>query len=67
MKFLVTLLIALVTFATADAAKVDIYKNAMANKTFTLKYKINEFPIHNINKDFNQNVSYKTDFFGSLM
>ena len=39
MKFLVTLLIALVTFATADAAKVDIYKNAIANKTFTLKYK----------------------------
>ena len=64
MKFLVTLLIALVTFATADAAKVDIYKNAMANKTFTLKYKINEFPIHNIDKDFSQNVSYKMDFFG---
>ena len=64
MKFLVTLLIALVTFATADAAKVDIYKNAIANKTFTLKYKINEFPIHNINKDFSQNVTSKNDFFG---
>ena len=64
MKFLVTLLIVLVTFSTADAAKVDIYKEAMANKTFALKYKINEFPIHNINKDFNKNVVYKNDFFG---
>ena len=50
MKFLVTLLIALVTFATADAAKVDIYKAAFQNKTFTLKYKVNEFPIRSVNK-----------------
>ena len=50
MKFLVTLLIALVTFATADAAKVDIYKAALQNKTFTLKYKVNEFPIRSVNK-----------------
>ena len=60
MKFLVTLLIVLVTFATADAAKVDIYKNAIANKTFTLKYKVNEFPIHNISKE----VTFKTNFWG---
>lgn len=50
MKFLVTLLIALVTFATADATKVDIYKAALQNKTFTLKYKVNEFPIRSVNK-----------------
>lgn len=51
MKFLVTLLIALLTFATADAAKVDIYKTAIQNKTFTLKYTLNEFPIRSISKD----------------
>ncbi len=50
MKFLVTLLIALVTFATADAAKVDIYKAALQNKIFTFKYKVNEFPIRSVNK-----------------
>ena len=64
MKFLVTLLIALVTFATADAAKVDIYKAALQNKTFTLKYKVNEFPVHNISKDFNKDVTFKTNFWG---
>lgn len=64
MKFLVTLFIALVTFSTANAAKVDIYKDAIANKTFALRYKINEISVHNLNKDFNKNVIHKTDFFG---
>ncbi len=51
MKFLVTLLIALLTFATADAAKVDIYRDAIKNKTFTLKYKIYPFPYHTTNRE----------------
>lgn len=64
MKFLVTFLIALVTFATANATKVDIYKAALQNKTFTLKYKVSEFPVHNISKDFNTDVTFKTNFWG---
>lgn len=64
MKFLVTLLIAILTFATADAAKVDIYKSALQNKTFTIKYKINEFPVRNISKDFSQDIKIKTNFWG---
>lgn len=51
MKFLVTLLIVLVTFTTANAAKVDIYRDAINNKTFTLKYKIYPFPSHITNKE----------------
>ena len=56
MKFIVTLLIALSFFAAADAAKVDIYRNAVQNKTFTLKYRITEFPVRVLNREANVNV-----------
>ena len=60
MKFLVTLLIVLVTFATADAAKVDIYKAALQNQTFTLKYKVTEFVKRSISKDADVDVLNRT-------
>ena len=57
MKFFVTLLIALSIFSVADAAKVDVYRNAVQNKTFTLRYRITEFPIRISNREANVNVS----------
>ena len=57
MKFFVTLLIALSIFSAADAAKVDVYRNAVQNKTFTLRYRITEFPIRISNREANVNVS----------
>ena len=56
MKFLVTFLAAMLIFATVDAAKIDIYKTAIQNKTFTLKYKVHKFQARSINKNSEINV-----------
>ena len=56
MKFFVTFLVAVLMFATVNAAKVDIYKTAIQDKTFTLKYKVYKFQTRTIDKNSKINV-----------
>lgn len=46
-KKIFVILAAILFFASsADAAKIDIYRNALVNKNFTLKYEITKLPVH---------------------
>ena len=50
-KFLI-LLTAIIIFSNqADAAKIDIYRDAILNKNFTIKYEITSPPIYQSNHD----------------
>lgn len=66
MKFIVMLLIALSFFTVADAAKIDIYRTAVQNKTFTLKYKITEFPVRISNRESKMNlISFQSHIYST--
>ena len=51
-KFLIALLASLLTFlSTSDAAKIDVYRDAMSNKSFTLKYELTRPPVRDSSRD----------------
>ncbi|MBR1646667.1 MAG: hypothetical protein IJ685_07800 [Selenomonadaceae bacterium] len=50
-KIFILLTTLLILSSSVDAAKVDIYRDALRNKTFTLKYEMVEVPIIETSKD----------------
>ena len=58
--FIIALLMILSTTST-EAAKIDVYRNALLNKSFTLKYEIITPQGRRTNKEFN---FFKDDIFG---
>lgn len=58
MKFNIIITILIMTFLImssmmCEAAKIDLYRNAMLNKSFTLKYEIKKLPVRRTNKEMN--------------
>ena len=61
--FLTALLLGAFVFSSScDAAKVDAYRNAMINKSFTLKYNITTPPVRRTNKELH---FLKSDLFST--
>ena len=56
-KFLILTVAAIIFSNSADAAKIDVYRNAILNKTFTIKYEISTPPV--VESNGNGNLSDK--------
>lgn len=49
--FFVLMTVILLLSSSSEAAKIDMYRNALLSKNFTIKYEVNEIPIIRTSKD----------------
>lgn len=49
--FFVLMTVTLLLSSSSEAAKIDMYRNALLSKNFTIKYEVNEIPIIRTSKD----------------